>query len=284
MQFRLYDDKRLFGMDVLPILLENEAQNNLLINLATGSSTGPASDWMLATVEDNGGVAITALNVSPFNLFLYETSNSPRDDALDCLVLNLRAIGAAPLGVTAEAGLARRFTGAFAPSYSYRLHMQISAMRLDKPVSYVNAPGSWRMLEEGDLFFAPYWEGAFSEDCRAKVFTIRENHDRLLTRIGKHTHYIWEDGIAVSQAVHGRSTPNGAVINGVYTPPHYRQHGYAASVVSVLSNALLERGKSFCCLYADADNPASTGLYHKLGYYDVCRLEDIRFDNDGILS
>jgi len=78
-------------------------------------------------------------------------------------------------------------------------------------------------------------------------------------------------------AVSGRNTQNGAVVTNVYTPPHYRGKGYATSVVAQLSKDLLERGNKFCCLFADALNPISCGVYRKIGYKDVCVYDEIKF-------
>jgi len=278
MQVRYYENVSSFNTDVFDILTENEIQNNLPIDLITGRKLGNAEGFLLATVRGNDGVALTAIYVKPFHLLLYETGNRRNDDAVRLFARELLRTGAVPAGVMAESTLARRFANEYRPAGDYRLHMSVAGMRLDKPVKYKNAPGFCRSLEARDLFFAPYWERAFSEDCRTTVFTITENSERLKTRLNKGTHYIWEDGTPVSQAVHGRDTPNGALINGVYTPPLFRGRGYASSVVATLSNALLERGKLFCCLLAEADNPSSYGMYRKLGYYDVCKLEDIRFE------
>ena len=279
MQFRRYDDTGAFKQDVLDILLEHEVQNNLLISLITNDYARFAKDWYLAAITGSGGgVALSALYVEPFDLILFETGNNRQDDAVDLLAQETLRIGCRPAGVLAEGALARRFSAAFAAPGKSKLHMSTTVMRLDELSVYKKAPGFCRTLETRDMFFAPYWERAFSEDCRTPVFSIQENTDRLKTRLGKDTHYIWEDGAPVSQAVHGRDTPNGAVINGVYTPPHYRGRGYATSVVAELSKSLLERGKGFCCLTADSDNPTSCKLYRSLGYYDVCKLENIRFD------
>jgi len=276
MQFEQYSDTGAFRSAVLDTLLEHEIQNNLLINLISDRKVENPADWQLATVDD-GGIVLTAICVRPFHLLLYETGNRPNDDAVALLAKELRSKGCAPPGVIAERGLARRFAAAFSASGSYKLHMHITAMRLDKPVKYEKAPGLFRTLDASDMFFAPYWEQAFSEDCRTTVFSIPENTKRLAARLAKGTHFIWEDGVPVSQAVLGRDTPNGALINGVYTPPQYRGRGYARSSVAELSNRLLGRGKSFCCLLADAGNPVASGLYRKLGYYSVCDMEDIRF-------
>jgi hypothetical protein len=276
-QFLRYDNTKAIKADVLPVLLENEAQNNLLISIITESKARFASNWLLATITGGDGRSLTAICVKPFNLLLYESGNIQLDGAVEMLVRELRRIECAPPGVVAERGLARRFSEAYCADGAGSLYMTITAMRLDSMAEHENAPGFCRELRSSDMFFAPYWERAFSEDCRSTVFTIADNHDRLKTRLGKGTHYIWENGVPVSQAVHGRDTINGAVINGVYTPPQFRGRGYAGSVVGELSDSLLKRGKAFCCLFADAGNLTSCLMYRRLGYYDVCELEDIRF-------
>ena len=279
MLFRQYDNIEAFNADVLDILLEHEVQNNLLISLITNDSAQHAKDWFLAAVtSDGGGIALTAICTKPFDLILFETGNISSGDAVDLLVNEMRRVNFNPPGVMAAPGLARRFSDYYAGTGAGRLHMTSSIMRLDKLAEHKAAPGALRALEKRDMFFAPYWERAFSEDCRTPVFSIPEYTRRLTGRLGKDTHFIWEDGVPVSQAVHGRDTPNGAVINGVYTPPHYRGRGYAKSAVAGLSKSLLDRGVPFCCLFADSDNQVSCGLYKSLGYYEVCSLDNIRFD------
>jgi len=277
MHVTYYNEVNLFKSAVLDILAQDEIQNNLLINLITKRRIEDKEGRMLATAGSGGGVALTAIYVKPFHLLLYETGNARDDAAVEILAREMRRNGFTPPGLMAEFSLARRFAAAFSPSGGFARYMRVAAMKLEKPAKYEKAPGVFRALEERDMFYAPYWERAFSEDCRAAVFSIQDNTERLRSRLSKGTHYIWEDHTPVSQAVHGRDIPNGALINGVYTPPQFRGRGYATSVVAELSNRLLERGKRFCCLLADADNPISSGLYRKLGYYPVCELEDIRF-------
>jgi len=279
MKFHRYTDTEPFRGAVLELLLENEVQNNLMISVINGAGTSQGAGWLLATVAGSGGeTALTALCVKPFVIMLYETGNIRNDDALELLAREIRLAGCNPPGVMAEPGLARRFADVFSAGGVYKPHMSMIAMRLDALKEYKKAPGFPRLLDAKDMSFAPYWERAFSEDCRAQAFSISENAERLKNRLGRGTHYIWEDGVPVSQAVYGRETPNGAIINGVYTPPYYRGHGYAKSVVAALSASLLGRAKAFCCLLADANNPISCPMYRNLGYYDVCALEDIRFD------
>jgi len=276
MQFQRYQKVESFNADILDILLENEVRNNLMISILMDNKAKYADNWFMASVFDNGNLILAALCTKPFNILLFEAEQD-RPDAMELLAHEIRQSGYDPPGVFAERGLANRFTEAYHKSADIKPHHSLSLMRIDSLADYRTVPGCCRLLQESDMFFVPYWEHAFSEECRVHVFSIQENTERIRTRIGKDTHFIWEDRVPVSQAVHGRNTPNGAIISWVYTPPHFRGRGYATTVVAELTRSLLERGKLFCCLFADADNPISCGIYRRLGYYDQHLFDDIRF-------
>ena len=298
MEFRRYDDVGAFSSDVLDLLLENELLNNLPISILTGTRDRYATGWLMATVVDKGMITHAALCTKPFNLLLCEAGNTrrggsrqdgDRQDGVELLAREIRRLGVDPPGLLAERGLARRFADAYTGGrvtigdntggHMAVIEKSLVVMRLDKLDGYEKAPGYCRTLTALDMYFVPYWERSFSEECRTNAFSISETAERISTRIIKNTHYIWEDQMPVSQAVNGRNTPNGAVINMVYTPPHFRGRGYATSVVAKLSGALLDSGKDFCCLFADAGNPVAQNLYRKLGYYDVYTFDDITFSN-----
>ncbi|MCL2401453.1 MAG: GNAT family N-acetyltransferase [Oscillospiraceae bacterium] len=277
MKFIHYENTETFAADTLAILLENEVQNNLPISFIN-NKVADKSNWILASVKDsNGEIALVTACTPPFNIVLYETRNKPNDAAVKLLSDELKSIGFTPPGVLAEQGLARRF--AQAHSDSFYIHHSMNIMRLDKVNDIEKAPGFSRPLRADDLVYVPYWERAFSEECDVETYDIPTNVERIKMRLGNDTHYIWEDGHPVSQAVHGRSTQNGAVVTAVYTPPHYRGKGYASSVVAELSRVLLARGNKFCCLFADANNPISCGIYRKIGYYDLCVFDEIKFES-----
>nr|WP_256521948.1 GNAT family N-acetyltransferase [Halobacillus sp. A5] len=63
-----------------------------------------------------------------------------------------------------------------------------------------------------------------------------------------------------------RSTPNGATVNGVYTPDCFKRNGYATEAVHLLTRKLLQEGSQFCALYTDLTNSASNSIYKKIGY------------------
>ena len=288
LKFFRYSDIDVFKAAVLDVLLENEVINNLPIGILLSGNKDSSANWFMATITDeHGAIVLVALCTKPFELLLYEpvmkdednTARSlEKDSALTLLTNKLKRSGFKPPGVLALSGLARRFTDVYCGRDGAELQMSMILMRLDELIKNDKAPGFCRMLTEDDLTFTPVWEHAFCVDCHLPEFTLAENKERIRTRLGKDTHFIWEDGQPVAQAVYGRETPNGAVVNWVYTPPEFRGRGYATSVVAELSEALLKRGKSFCCLFADAANPVSRGIYRKLGYYEICQLDQIKFD------
>ncbi|MDR1669164.1 MAG: GNAT family N-acetyltransferase [Oscillospiraceae bacterium] len=275
MTFTHYQSGKAFAADALEILLENEAQNNHLVNFAVREADKP--DWLFASVKDDAGsVVLSAACTPPYNIVLYETGNKPNDEAVKLLSRELKAMGYPLPGVNAEQSLARRF--AEAHTERFHRHMSMNIMRLDTLRESQKAPGGYRALGEGDLYWLPYWEYAFRVDCGIEMCDMPACAENCARRINSgYRFYTWEDTHPVSIAAHGRDTLNGAVVNFVYTPPHYRGKGYASSVVSALSRDLLDSGKTFCCLYADAQNPISCGIYRKLGYEDLCVFDDIKF-------
>ncbi len=177
----------------------------------------------------------------------------------------------------AEQSLARRFAEIHMGKGNFGLHHSMNIMRLDKVADIKKAPGRCRPLREDDLFYTPYWERAFGIECDVEYYDLPTHLETIKRRLGKDIHYIWEDPVPVAQAVNARRTENGAVVNGVYTPPWYRNRGYASSLVAELSQILLDRGNQFCCLFANAKNPISCGIYRKIGYRDQCVFDEIRF-------
>jgi len=304
MEFLRYDDLDKYKTDVFNILLEDEVLNNLPISIVSGSNVRSGDkvtdDWLLSVIKnDRGAVVLVAICTKPFNMLLYvpaairSDSNQSGDDqtgeAIKQLASELKTIGFTPPGVLAPADIAYGFADAYCSGgvggvggvgggVVAKKIMTLILMKLDKLAGYTAAPGAWRLLKEDDISFVPHWEHQFCIDCNLPLYTQAENEARIRTRLDRKTHFIWEDGQPVAQAAFGRETPNSAVISWVYTPAEFRGRGYATSVVAEVSKSIFARGKHSCCLFADASNPASCAVYHKLGYYDVCTFEEIKFD------
>jgi len=279
MKFTRYTDVELFKAAAIDILFEDEVQNNLPISIILNSSGYNSDKWLLSTVtDDNGMIVLIAVCTLPYNILLYEPAGYRNENSMVFLSSELRRISFKPPGVLARCDLARRFVDAYNGDKAFTVKSTMVIMKLDNLVEYKKAPGFNRVLTDDDLSFVPAWEHEFSVECNLLTNSPEEYKERIKTRLGKDIHFIWEDGQPVAQAVHGRDTPNSAVISWVYTPPQYRGRGYARSVVGELTKACLNKGKKYCCLFADAANPASRSVYKKLGYYDICTFDEIVFN------
>lgn len=277
MKIQQYQDVAAFAADVQDLLLEKEEQNNLPLGLLQNAPED-TGHWLMYTVKEDGQVVLTAMCTPPFNIVLYETGNQPAPQALQLLAQTLKAAGTVLPGVLAQQDLARRFAEIYAGAGRYKKHMSMHIMKLKAVLPVKHTPGKLRLLQEEDLFFAPYWEKVFADDCRIPSMDISGYVQQLEERIQTKTHYIWQDEIPVSQLSLGRRSKNGAVISSVYTPPQYRGKGYATAAVAALSQKLLQEGFQFCCLFADADNPISCGIYQKIGYQNQCIFDELEFD------
>jgi len=279
MEFKRYSEIDEFITDVLDILLEDEVRHNLLISILLDNKRDTVANWLLSTVcDENGAILLIAICTPPFNLLLCKNGPVMNAEAVEFFAGELKRIGFVPPGIIAEKDLARCFADAYCGSSGSVWKMTMAVMKLDQLSEYKKAPGFCRMLNEKDISFAPAWEHAFCVDCKLPVYSPEESEARIKVRLGMNIHYIWEDEVPVAQAVFGRNTPNGAAVSWVYTPPEHRGHGYATSVVAELCKAIFASGKAFCCLFADTANPASCKAYLNLGFYNVCEVDEIKFD------
>ena len=88
---------------------------------------------------------------------------------------------------------------------------------------------------------------------------------------------LWDDDGPVTMAAAIGDTPTGARMGLVYTPQDKRRRGYASACVAALCQQMLDRGKRFCALNADASNPASNAVYRKVGFRAGEIRQELRF-------
>ncbi|MHA1878456.1 MAG: GNAT family N-acetyltransferase, partial [Promethearchaeota archaeon] len=86
-----------------------------------------------------------------------------------------------------------------------------------------------------------------------------------------------DNGLPVSMARKAGKTPNGIIVNLVYTPPSLRRRGYATECVAKLSKLLLDEGNKFCFLFTDLLNPTSNSIYQKIGYIPIIDVDQYEF-------
>jgi GNAT superfamily N-acetyltransferase len=87
--------------------------------------------------------------------------------------------------------------------------------------------------------------------------------------------FVWETGAPVCMAGITRPLDSSIGIGPVYTPPEFRNRGYARASVAELCRLQLDAGYACCTLFVDKSNPASAVLYEQIGFEGVCDFVEV---------
>jgi hypothetical protein len=196
------------------------------------------------------------------------------DAAIEPLVTSLRETYLSVPGV----GGPERAASAFATAWTarsggrwlveqrLRLH-SLTAVRFPS----TPAPGTLRLALTPDVPVARAWMAVFIHDTRSR----HVGADTARRLIEERRLHFWVDGQPRCMLGAVRDTPNTSGIAAVYTPPQFRNRGYASSAVATLSQQLLDAGRRSCFLYTDLANPVSNSVYRRVGYEPIDDVVDI---------
>ncbi|GET35585.1 GNAT family N-acetyltransferase [Microseira wollei] len=277
MKLHRFEDASQFYQQVKDYLLNYEAHHCLLFGIIDTLINYPQrydKNPYLASVEDGGKVVAVAVKTAPYAAVLSKVEDFA---ALEAIASDLHAQKEPLPGVNAltDEALAFAQTWQKLTGESYEIEMQMRIHQLQTVEPIAKSSGYLRLALESDRQLLLEWYKAFELDA------LGENEKNSARNIEYHLKhnlaYIWEDKIPVSMVFSGGSTPNGKRITAVYTPPEYRQKGYATSCVAALSQNLLDSGCKYCFLYTDLANPTSNHIYHKIGYRPVSNWSNYSF-------
>ncbi|MHA3704776.1 GNAT family N-acetyltransferase [Jatrophihabitans sp. YIM 134969] len=242
--------------------VEHTSQATVLASLAAGVAWSDVPPLFALHRDDRGEVDAAALTTPPHPLVL--------DGAVDPAGLVAAVGGRTLAGVNAPVPVAEAFTAAWAASHDvvvepdHRLHL------LELPTT-------------GDLVEPPHRAGtevrpATPDDLREVLALVTA----MRAEIGEHgaspeqihrdrivAGLLWllDDGsgpVATAQA--SRAVAGVSRVAGVYTEPSVRGRGHAAAVTAAVTRAAFAAGATQVCLFTDAANPTSNGVYERLGY------------------
>ena len=130
-------------------------------------------------------------------------------------------------------------------------------------VNAVNAPGRIRPAEDADRELVRDWAISFAAESPSPMdpSTLVELAEGMRA---KGNLFLWEDGEPMSMAGFGRSTPNGLVVNMVYTPGERRRLGYASALMAGLMVEARQHGAKLCCLFSE--HGGERNLYERIGF------------------
>lgn len=280
MYYTMYENATLFKEETFPMLLENEAANNLLVGNILRLESAPMEGSLMATVKnETDDILVVAVHTPPFSLCLYTPFAPNTQEALQFLAKSLYEQGISLAGVIGQDETVETFS-LFYCTYTRqlgRIMMKLNAYKLTQVNTYPEVHGHLEHATLEDLSYLPYWQEHFIKDCNLSPSSFDTIVESVETSLKNKMIYIWKDNHPVSMVGKGRKLLNGMVISRVYTPPHFRGHHYSTACVSTLSQQLLDEGYTFIALFADRDNPISNKMYQTIGYQLVGYTKEIHF-------
>ncbi len=272
MNIVLDNDVQIFLKKSQDLLYKNEAQNSLIVGLASNILRGtlvPKLAPLFLRIEDAGRTVAVAMQTPPMNLLLSEA----RDEDLNEFAIYLNNVGAKFPGVVGPSLVAEKFADLWqdltGKTYSFGMGQKI--YKLEK-VLMPAIHGELRATIASDRDLLGEWLFGFANESLPLIERkpLEDWIAHAERSIANGTSYMFLiDGDPVSTVSATRPTENGISINGVYTPKHLRKNGNASQAVALLSQRMLDEGRKFCVLYTDLANPTSNKIYQKIGYQEV---------------
>lgn len=243
-------------------LASDPVRHNLIATLLRARASVPGEGRYVLAVE--AGEVCGVVFQSPLT---YVATITPMPAAVSeaCVDLLVRE-GAELPGVNGEAGSTARFAGQWSertksgarPDQGLRIY---EAQSIQMPPG---VPGGLRRAALSDRTRIGELLRGFQED------TGEARPDDPVTdrRIAAGQFWLWEDPPALSMAALTPPILGVCRVQAVYTPPEWRNRGYAGAGVARLSAQTLESGHR-CILYTDLGNPISNSVYRRIGYRPV---------------
>ena len=238
------------------------------------------SDWQFqkplywATIEDGTQIVGCAFRTPPYRLGITALPL----DAIPALADSVGAIYSTLSGVAGPEPAATAFTAAWLErcggSSVVRARQQLLEHRAIIPVGRA-PPGALRAASVVDGSIAQQWGAAFARESGLTAL----DGSVCLRLVSARRLYFWDDGAPRCMIGVLRETSDAAAIGILYTPPPFRERGYATASIAALSQQLLDRGmsRSYFCL--DPGDAATYSICVRLGYGVVQNTVDIDYDS-----
>jgi len=275
-QICLHPDARAFLARCEPWLKRTEIEHSMALQSAHSASYG---DWQFqkplywATVEDGTQIVGCAFRTPPHRLGITALPLT----AIPALVESVGAVYRTLPGVAGPEAPAAAFTAAWLEqrggTSSVKARQQLLEHRALLPAARV-PPGALRPATVADGNLALQWGAAFARES-----TLSALDGPVCVRlIAAGRLYVWDDGAPRCMIGVLRETNDAAAVGILYTPPPFRERGYATASIAALSRQLLERGmsRSYFCL--DPADAATYSICVRLGYGVVQNTVDIDYD------
>ena len=278
-----FSDWARFLKQAKPLLLEREVESNLTweVGRVSADQAGLTRPWSAWLVLDGKKPVLSALPSVTEYLIL----SAGHPGACAALADFLSAKSHSLKGVSGPEPVSEVFADAWAEQTGKVSNLGASLsfyLASSDPEFASEVAGGMRLarVDEGDKLRG--WAIDFVADSAHPM------DPRVVTRLsenmmGRRDLFVWEaSGEVVAMGGFGRETPNGLVVNMVYTPRNRRGRGYAGALTSGLVCEANARGKRFCCLYSDFSSSVRENLYERIGFQRIGDFAERSFTDQSL--
>ncbi|MGE3799779.1 MAG: GNAT family N-acetyltransferase [Candidatus Kapaibacterium sp.] len=280
MKLHRFAEAASFLTSARPFLEASEAEYNLMLGIADRiSQNRPERNPFLAVVENSQNeIAMAALMTPPWQVIVTRGG----EEELRLLATTLQQEEWQVPGVHGPIDEAEQFAKIWSNLTGQEIvegnRLGIYQLRELSLPKFSEGRMRPAMLEDEELFVE--WVEGFYRDADTNA-PKEERLPRIRAFLGEGRLFFWEvNGTLVSMAGWHPATRSSARIGYVYTPPEFRRRGYAGILTGMLSQHLLNMGKTNCFLFTDLSNPTSNSIYRKVGYRQVTENREYKFVED----
>jgi predicted GNAT family acetyltransferase len=255
------------------LLSDHEAEHGLLLGVSRSARDGGVPPDVYAAAIMAGGEPVAVALRTTSKLIL---SREVRDGAARMLAGDALARIPVPHSVLGPPGAVAAYaTEAEREGLTAKTLLRQGIYELRTVTPPPSVPGGRRVATLADVPVLVDWQANWIAD-EGKTPARSEIALRVRLRIERGEFHLWESaGQPVASAATDLPSLTGRRINGVYTPPALRGHGYASALVASLSQHVLDTGYAFAFLHTDLANATSNSLYRRIGYRPVGEVHEI---------
>ncbi|MFX1302677.1 MAG: GNAT family N-acetyltransferase [Promethearchaeota archaeon] len=283
MEVKFYEDINKFYNLVYDFLVKKEAENNLIFSILNTIKINPKrygeEKPILITVSEKSDLKLVSLRTPPYNQLLSYTDDLKSIDILAEILLQKKMELPGVLGLKEGA---KKFAQLWCENKKLKSQLirNERVYKLEKVAAETLGSRDFIIGSEEDQLIILNWAKDFILEALPErdESHLKKSQEALIDDIKNEKIFLLLDSNkVVSMARKAGKTPNGNLVNLVYTPRELRRRGYATECVAKLSKHLLDEGNKFCFLFTDLMNPVSNSIYQKIGYRPIIDIDEYKF-------
>lgn len=281
MRFKKYETKEEFIKENFPILLKEEAENEIMIGIVKQHNEEKVNKWLLGRIENKENVeAIFIVDDDKEGLVIYFPKDV-EDKVLEFLIDNIINLEIDLKEMLIPIKYATKMKDLYIlktnkvvkelrNTYTYKLDVLNAECLLEEGEKLIKVENTPQKVEQlikvvKEIHTDIYHQDECSDEEALKIAEkYIEKGTYLLTNNA--------EDMVFTQIVNVRKQINGTTIGAIITPKEFRGKGYAKKCVYAVCKKLLEESK-FVVLHVVTKNEAAIKVYERIGFK---RLEEIQ--------